>query len=129
MLIIGRITSDAVVKNLKDEKQVVNFSVAENHYYKPKNGEGIQTTTYYNCSYWISTVIANRLKKGALVEITGRLNANAWIDLKGDAKASVNVHADTIKIHATGKSETVVSKEGSLQPATGITEPVDDLPF
>jgi len=131
MLIIGRITSDAVVKQLRDEKQVVNFSVAENHYYKPKNGEGKQTTTYYNCSYWISTAIAARLKKGALVEIVGRLNANAWIDLKGHAKASINVHADTIKIHSTGKSDTVVNKEGALQTAAAgeLTEPVDDLPF
>ena len=131
MLIIGRITSYAVVKNLKDEKQVVNFSVAENHYYKPKGGEGVQTTTYYNCSYWISTAIAARLTKGALVEIIGRVTPNAWIDLKGEARASINVHTDTIKIHSTGKSSTVVNKEGALQPAgeAVLTEPVDDLPF
>ena len=131
MLIIGRITSDAVVKQLKDEKQVVNFSVAENHYYKPKGGEGVQTTTFYNCSFWISTAIAARLTKGALVEIVGRVTTNAWIDLKGEARASINVHADTIKIHSTGKSNTVVNKEGALQPAGAavLTEPVDDLPF
>lgn len=129
MLIIGRITSDAVVKSLKDEKQVVNFSVAENHYYKPKGGEGVQTTTYYNCSYWISTAIVARLTKGALVEIMGRVTPNAWIDVKGEARASINVHAATIKIHATGKSNSVVSTEGALQPAAGLTEPVDDLPF
>lgn len=129
MLIIGRITSDAVVKKLKDEKQVVNFSVAENHYYKPKGGEGVQTTTYYNCSYWISSAIAARLTKGALVEIMGRVKANAWTNLQGESVASINVHADTIKIHTTGKGNTVVNKEGPLQPAAGLTEPADDLPF
>ena len=129
MLIIGRITSNAVVKQLKDDKQVVNFSVAENHYYKPKGGEGVQTTTFYNCSYWISTAIAARLTKGALVEIVGRVTTNAWIDLKVEARASINVHADTIKIHSTGNSKTVVNEKGSLQPAAGLTEPVDDLPF
>ncbi len=77
MLIIGRITSDAVVKSLKDEKQVVNFSVAGNHYYKPKNGEGVTTTTYYKCSYWIGPGIAARLKEGALVEISGHFTADA----------------------------------------------------
>lgn len=131
MLIIGRITSDAVVKQLKDDKQVVNFSVAVNDYYKPKGGEGVQTTTYYNCSYWISTAIAARLTKGALVEVFGRCKANAYIDLKGEPKASINVHANNIKIHSTGSSSTVVNKEGSLQPAgaTALTEPASDLPF
>ncbi len=40
MEIVGRITKDEVVNQLKDERNVVNFSIAVNDYYKPKNGEG-----------------------------------------------------------------------------------------
>lgn len=51
MVLIGRITKDAVIKKLKDERQVVNFSIAINDYYKPKGAaEGVTITTYYNCS-------------------------------------------------------------------------------
>ena len=64
MIIVGRITKDAVVNQLKDEREVVNFSIAINDYYKPKNGEGVQLTTYYNCSYWMSSKMAANLKKG-----------------------------------------------------------------
>ncbi len=39
MTIVGRITKDAVVNQLKDEREVVNFSLALNDFYKPKNGE------------------------------------------------------------------------------------------
>jgi len=36
MEIVGRVTQNAVVKQLKDERQVVNFTVAINDYFKPK---------------------------------------------------------------------------------------------
>jgi single-strand DNA-binding protein len=36
MVLIGRITKDATVKKLKDEWEVVNFSIAINDFYKPK---------------------------------------------------------------------------------------------
>ena len=56
MVLIGRITKDASIKKLKDERQVVNFSIAINDYYKPKGqAGGVTLTTYYNCSYWLSS--------------------------------------------------------------------------
>lgn len=132
MLIIGRITKNAVVNQLKDERQVVNFSVAVNDYYKPKEGEGVKTTTFINCSYWISSKIAERLTKGSLVELFGRISANAYTDLKGEAKASLNFHVNNIKIHLSGGNSVAVDGNGKLQStgaAAEITETVDDLPF
>jgi single-strand DNA-binding protein len=126
MLIIGRITKDAVVNQLKDDRQVVNFSVAVNDWYKPKNGEGKQFTTYVNCSYWISTKIVERLTKGALVEISGRVFVNAYTDMKGEAKASLNCHVNSIKIHGSAK------QGEKLEPViVAANQPsiADDLPF
>jgi len=99
MILIGRLTKDAVVAQLKDERKVVNFTVAINYYYKPKGKEGVSITTFISCAYWLSPLIAPRLTKGSLVEITGRLSINAYTDMHGHAKASLNCHADTIKIH------------------------------
>jgi single-strand DNA-binding protein len=122
MLIIGRITKDAVVKQLKDEKQVVEFSVAVNDYYKPKNGEAKQFTLYVNCAYWFGTKISERLKKGALVEMEGRAYLNAYNDMQDEPKASLNLHVNTIKIHGTAKQ---TEPAATAEPA-GVTE---DLPF
>ena len=36
MVLIGRLTKDAVVSQLKDDRQVVNFTLAVNDGYKPK---------------------------------------------------------------------------------------------
>ena len=41
MEIVGRITKDAIVNQLKDQRNGVNFSIAVNDYYMPKNGEGL----------------------------------------------------------------------------------------
>jgi single-strand DNA-binding protein len=53
MEIIGRVTKDASVNVTKSQKQVVNFSVAVSVSYRAKGeNEYVQTTTYYNCSFW-----------------------------------------------------------------------------
>ena len=103
MTIVGRITKDAVVNSLNDGRKVVNFSLAINESYKPKGGKRTKVTAYCNCSYWISEKIADALKKGALLEVWGRIFVTAYVGSDGTAKASLNCHVNTIKIHAWGK--------------------------
>jgi len=125
MTIVGRLTKDAVVNQLKDDREVVNFSIAINDYYKPKNGEGVQLTTYYNCSYWISSKMAANLKKGTLVEVTGRIYVTAYSGTEGTAKASLNCHVNNIKIHAWAKEVEVIGSTSQ----TPAKEEGGDLPF
>ena len=128
MEIVGRITKDAVVNQLKDERKVVNFSIAVNDYYKPKNSEeGIKITTYINCSYWISTKIAERLTKGTLAEVRGRIYVNAYKGTDGEAKASLNCHVNDIKIHSFGKQENASVQSETISKEK--EEVGDDLPF
>lgn len=122
-LFTGRVTADAKVNTLKNEKQVVNFSIAINDYCKAKNSEaGTKVVTYINCSYWISTKVAVRLTKGTVVEIAGRLHVNAYKNMDGEPRASLNCHVNHIKIHhSTKKNE---EPEKAAEAVTG-----DDLPF
>ncbi|TKC05870.1 single-stranded DNA-binding protein [Pedobacter frigoris] len=121
MNIIGRLTKDAEVRTLSNEKQVVNFSVATNESYKNKQGDRIEQTTYFDCAYWISAKVATLLTKGKLVELTGRVRTRAWIGKDGEAHSGLNFHTSQIKLHGSGrKTETVQAT------AQGTT---DDLPF
>ena len=123
MVLIGRLIKDAVVTQLKDERKVVNFALAVNDYYKPKNSDkGVTVTTFVNCAYWISPTIAGWLKKGNLIEITGRLAINAYKDMQGEAKGSLNCHVDSIKIHQQFKSDATTQP----QKKESVT---DDMPF
>lgn len=124
MVLIGRLTKDAVVAQLKDERKVVNFTLAVNDYYKPKNSDkGVTVTTFVQCAYWLSPKIAEWLKKGSLIELMGRLTVNVYTDMQGDAKGTLNCHVDSIKIHQQAKAETVKTESKVKEPAA------DDLPF
>ncbi len=124
MVLIGRVCKDAVVAQLKDDRKVVNFTLAVNDYYKPKNSDkGVTVTTFISCGYWISHKISEWLKKGSLVEITGRLTVNAYTDMQGEAKGTLNCHVDSIKIHQQVKGEAVKAEVKQKEVA------IDDLPF
>ena len=125
MTIVGRITKDAVVNVLKDERKVVHFSIAVNDVYKPKNSERVKQTTYYNCSYWLSSKMAANLKKGTLVEVTGRIYVSAFVSKEGEAKASLNCHVNSIKIHAWPKEVEVIGRPVATTNGKGD----EDTPF
>ena len=110
---------------MPNDKQVVNFSIATNDSYRNKQGERIEQTTYFDCSYWISPNVAKILTKGTLVELTGRISAGAWTGNDGEAHAGLNFHTSKIKLHGGGK------KLGTAQTTTGTSNnnAEDDLPF
>ena len=124
MVLIGRLTRDAVIAKTKDDRQVVNFTLAINDGYKPKGSEEwTSLTTYYTCAYWISSKIAERLKKGNLVEISGRAYVTAYKDMQGEARASLNCHVDSVKVHQQMKSN------GTTPVVEKKEEANQDLPF
>ncbi len=123
MEITGRIIADAQVVTLKDERKVVNFTVAVNDYFKPKDStEGKQVTAFYNCAYWISPKVAEQIKKGGIVEVNGRIYTTAYMGSDEKPKASLHCHVNSIKVHTTVKKE-------NQKVANELTEPLDSLPF
>ncbi|WP_423147851.1 single-stranded DNA-binding protein [Rubrolithibacter danxiaensis] len=129
MEITGRLTADAQVNTLKDERQVVHFSIAINDSYKPKGSDEIrQVTTYINCSYWLSAKPANWLKKGALVQLYGRIGMNAYVNSQGEAAGSLTFHVNDLKVLAFPKQREENKAVVSGQVAKAAAE-TDDLPF
>jgi len=125
MNITGRVTADAQVRNVSNSKTVVNFSIAINDSYKNKAGERIEQTTYFDCAYWLSPNVAKILKKGAVVELTGRVSARAWTGSDGQPHAGLNFNTSQIKLHGGGK------KAEAVQASTvkNNDDTKDDLPF
>ena len=105
----------------------MNFNVAINDSYKAKGSTEItKVVTYAQCDYWVNPGIAQYLTKGTLVELQGRVGANAYIGKDGEAKATLTFHVNTIKLHgkASTKNEVAVTENAGT-----ILEPADDLPF
>lgn len=137
MQIIGRLTRDAEVNTLPNDKQVVNFSVAVNDSYSNKQGEKVKLTEYFNCAYWLSPKVAQVLTKGTVVELTGRVSARAWVASDGSPRASLNFHTSKITLHGGGnKNQPLADATENSSPAVtskgrkkGNAAQSDDLPF
>ena len=127
MEMTARLTGDAKISSLKNDKQVVNFSVAINDSYKAKgSNEVTKVVTYAQCDYWVNPGVAQYLTKGTLVELQGRVGVNAYIGKDGEAKATLTFHVNTIKLHgsASVNNETAVKTNDEA-----VAVPADDLPF
>ena len=76
----------------------------------------------------IQLVNAEQLKKAALVELNGRVSVNAYTDMEGNAKTSLNFHVNSITIHQfpRGEGDKTVA---ALSSSAEVTKPIDDLPF
>ncbi len=133
--IVGRITKNAEIKTLANNRQVVNFSVAVNDYYKNKQGEKIEQTTFFNCAYWISSKIAEYLTTGTLVELSGKISSSAWIGKDGEIKSRLNLNTSRIKFHGKGKTDQTAKTTNNPTTAKPQENKVfaddleDDLPF
>ena len=131
MEITGRLTANATVKTVSDDRQVVNFTLVQNDSYKKSDGEKVSVATFFDCSYWISTKVAAKLTKGTIVSLYGRLGVNAWTSMNGEAKATLTFHTNNIRfIGATG-SAAASEAAPTAQPSAPAPSPEtkDDMPF
>lgn len=130
MNITGRLTRDAEVRTLENEKQLVSFSVAVNESYRNKGGERVTRTEFFDCAYWRSTGVASVLTKGTIVELTGWISPRAWKDMDGAIRAGLNFRASDIRLLGGGRKQS----EAEDKPQTKGKAPKpkkedDDLPF
>jgi single-strand DNA-binding protein len=134
MEITGRLTADAVVRTVKQDKKVVGFSIALNDSYR-SGDEKKEITTFIDCSYWRNEGIAEYLKKGGLVQVYGRIGVNAYLSGNNEAKATITFHVSEIKLFGVGSSAnaSAIKEATAEQPAkveTGKSMDIeDDLPF
>jgi single-strand DNA-binding protein len=125
-ILVGRLTADAKVSTLKDDRQVVNFSIAMNDSFKAKGSDSVkQVVTYVNCAYWRSTGVAKYLTRGTIVKLSGRIGVRAWNNMKGEAQATLEFFTSEIKLFGNPKGQSHENKP--VETATSAE--TDDLPF
>ena len=75
VIISGRLTRDASLKNLPSGSSVAELSVASNRIWNDRNGDKQEETVFVDVDLWgkQSNYFGNNLKKGDYVMVTGRL--------------------------------------------------------
>ncbi|MGJ1269505.1 single-stranded DNA-binding protein [Sphingobacterium spiritivorum] len=129
MEITGRLTADSTVKTIGENRQVVNFSIAINDSYQSKDGERKEVTTYVECAFWRGANRAQWLKKGALVQLTGRIGINAYTNRDGKAVAKLTFHINDINILVFAKRQDVPVKKKKTQKSEIKELPEISIPF
>lgn len=126
--LIGRLTQNAKVSQLKDGRKVTNFSLAINDSYKPKGSSEVKKiVTYFDCAYWLTDKVAPYLVKGSVIEVMGRIGVRAYINLQNEAKGTLTCHVQDIKIHANAKGGGTTTT--TTAPSGLPEEKANNLPF
>lgn len=131
MEITGRITAYATLHKVNSDKQVVNFSIVMNDSYKPKNSTEVkEIVAYIDCSYWLNSKSVEWLKKGALVQLFGRIGLSVYSSSDGKALGRLTFHINSLKILVFAKrAEKGANNSVPLVAQAKQAEPAEDLPF
>lgn len=102
--LIGNLGNDPKVLEFENGKKV-NFSVATNEYYT-KDGEKVTETTWHNCIAWgkYAEVIANNVKKGEEVILSGKLSNRSYEDKEGNKRYVTEVVVNNVVLRPKPKA-------------------------
>lgn len=139
LIIVGHIGQDATTRTLEGGRVVTSFSVAHTETWKDQRGEKQERTTWVNCSYFTQNTpgVAPYLLRGALICVTGKASARAYLDRNNQPAASLECNVEQVRLLNTPKRDeqppaptplphpdTVLKSATQTPPADG-----DDLPF
>jgi single-strand DNA-binding protein len=115
------LVADATVRAVNADKNVTGFRVAINRRYKSQ-GEQKEETSYVDCTYWRGEKIAPFLTKGMIVQLSGFMTAQPWVNRDGEAQASLKFRTDEITMLSksakqNGETNQTGDKKGGLTPS------------
>lgn len=135
--LVGRLTDNAELRYTPNNQAVATFRLAVNRPFKSQNGE--READFINCVIWRQQAenLANWVKKGALIGITGRIQTRNYENQQGQRVYVTEVVADNFQLLESQK-ERGNQMQANSQPDFGRNEQMnanpmdisdDDLPF
>ena len=135
--LVGRLTKNPELRYTPSNQAVATFSLAVNRNFKSQNGE--READFINCVIWRQQAenLANWVKKGALVGITGRIQTRNYENQQGQRVYVTEVVADSFQLLESQK-ERGNQPQANSRPDFGRHEAMqsnpmdisdDDLPF
>jgi single-strand DNA-binding protein len=130
-IVVGHLGRDPEMRYTQSGVPVTSFSVATTRKWSSASGEQQEKTTWFRVTCWrkLAELTAQYLKKGRLVLVEGDIEASAFTDREGNARASLELTATNIKFLG-GRGEG--GEGGSGGGASGGEDfPVheDEIPF
>ncbi len=138
VILVGNLGADPEVRQMQDNRPVVNLSIATTESWKDKNsGERREKTEWHRVVIFnegLCRVAEQYLKKGAKVYIEGSLQTRKWQDTNGQDKYSTEIVLQGFNGNLTmlGKLENTQRQEPIQQQEQQppLSQELDDaIPF
>lgn len=132
--IIGNIGGDPEQRYSPSGAASLRFNVASNYRAKSQSGEWEDRTEWVRVMVFgaRAETLANYLKKGTRVYVSGRLEARPWTDQQGNVRAGLEVIADTVEfMSARQQDDERPAPVQARRPAAAavLDEDDDSIPF
>jgi len=128
--LIGNLAKDPEIKTLDNGTKVAQFSIATSENYKDKSGEWQSKTEWHNIVAWrYLAETAERLIKGQLVYIEGKITTRKWQDKDGNDRYNTDIVAAVLKRLEKGESQSGTIGDPQELPPMDTNGVFDDLPF
>ena len=134
VVLVGRLTKEVNLKYTPSNQAVATFSLAVNRNFKSQNGE--READFINCVIWRQQAenLANWVKKGDLIGITGRIQTRSYENQQGQRVYVTEVVAEQFQLLESRKGREAGQPQGYSQPdfsrqAEPFSIEESDLPF
>ncbi|MCX5757569.1 MAG: single-stranded DNA-binding protein [Candidatus Hydrogenedentes bacterium] len=136
VILVGRLTRDPELKYTPAGLAVCKMGLAVSRFYKGKDGEKREDTTFVDLTVWEKTAeyCGQRLRKGRPVIVEGRLRSDTWDDKTTGQKRS-KLEITVQRIQELDWEDRGGGSGGGTAPSRPepreIEEPIpeDDIPF
>jgi len=141
-ILAGRVSTEPELKSVgrkqKGETQLVRFNVATNYLYLPAGSDKWKEyATFHRVVFFgrRAVWISNRLSKGDVVLVQGRIDNNVWVDPSGVRRRITQIQGQELiflvkpKKSAAKDAPAPEPDEPEQEPETPDAEPKDEAPF
>ena len=131
---MGNLTRDVEVRTTPSGQSVANFSLAVSRSWKGQDGQQQEQTSFINCVAWgkPGEIIAQYVKKGDPLLVSGRLDQRSWDDKEsGQKRSTVEVNVEDFNFVGGGRGDNAgtPAPTSSNKSKDVVIEDIDDKPI
>ena len=128
VVLVGRMTRDAELRYTPSDQAVATFALAVNRNFKNQDGE--READFVKCVIWRQQAenLANWVKKGALIGVTGRIQTRSYKNQKGQRVYVTEVVAESFQL-LESRGQQSNSQDSSFGNSSSMDIQDEDLPF
>lgn len=123
VILAGRLVQEPSLRMLPSGTGVAEFTIAYNRSYKVKE-EWRQEASFFDCRAYgrLANLIVERLNKGDLVFVEGRLVQDRWTDKEGKTQSRIRVLVERMKkitspaVQEPVQEESINMEEAEAEP-------------